>query len=106
MFIFCIAEFLHILCLQKRKQQINVRIKHLMMTTVYLELLLFFLDAITEYFKLIFEGLALSPTVISATLLAMTRIMYEFKGKAFFFCLFSLASSLQFKSLTKPLVIF
>lgn len=36
-------------------------------------------DAITEYFKLIFEGLALSPTVISATLLAMTRIMYEFK---------------------------
>lgn len=73
-----------------------------MMTTVYLELLLFFLDVITEYFKLIFEGLALSPTVISATLLAMTRIMYEFKGKAFFFCLFLLQVHYSSKGLETP----
>jgi hypothetical protein len=34
-----------------------------------------------EYFKMVMAGFAGSPQMISATLLALTRIMYQFKGR-------------------------
>ena len=40
----------------------------------------YFSDGLQEYFKMVLAGLAGSPQMISATLLALTRILYEFKG--------------------------
>lgn len=37
-------------------------------------------DAITELFEMMMAGLAGSPHMISATMLALTRIIYEYKG--------------------------
>ena len=39
-------------------------------------------SAIMGYFELVMAGLAGSPHMLSCTVLAITRIIYEFKGKA------------------------
>ena len=43
----------------------------------------FFSEGLQDYFKMVMAGFAGSPQMISATLLALTRIMYEFKGDLF-----------------------
>lgn len=38
-------------------------------------------DAIDEYFALVYAGLTGSVTMITCTVLALTRLVFEYKGK-------------------------
>ena len=44
-------------------------------------LLLFLIDSLCEYMQSIMAGLAGTPHLVAATILALTRLVYEFKGK-------------------------
>lgn len=45
----------------------------------------YYLEALYDYFKVLLAGFAGSPHLISATILAIGSVMYEFKGKSFSF---------------------
>ena len=40
-----------------------------------------FIDSLCEYMQSIMAGLAGTPHLVAATILALTRLVYEFKGK-------------------------
>ena len=41
-----------------------------------------YLDCIEEYFQLVMAGLAGSPHMISATLLAFTKLVFQYRGRS------------------------